>query len=222
MGPPRTPETGLPDPIVHVVAAREGGAHIARGYGRGRTNRRSHAFEVAPDGAEVTPRSFKGYTLGSYAPNNLATYSPTNITALHRPAAGSYALFDEIELRSVVSIDRSTRNPDIRDEEGQPLCDLSILGPISPFFGALSMRHVGWSSILLDNTLLIHRVIVILFSLATVVIGLLNGMRDRDYFLPFYSSFGLLVFTRFFILTVRFKELRSDLEALNTPKKSYA
>lgn len=70
------------DDVVHV-SYEDFGFQTARAYGRPRSPyapRRSSSFDVAPDGAVPTPRSFKGYTLGAYARN-----SNTAMNEVHNP-----------------------------------------------------------------------------------------------------------------------------------------
>ena len=227
-----------------MVSSKNDGAHKARGYNRGRGARRSNAFDVAPEGAEAAPRSFKGYTLGSYAPNNLAVNPPPILptppqspprSSRFRPLS-SFSLFDEIELRGATSLDRCGSNTNggggggaygndqsnVTDEEGCAVCGLSILGPLAPLLGAVTLRHVGWSSILLDSTLLIWRIILCALSLSTSVTSTVLGIRRGAYFLPFFATITTIVHLRYFALALKYRSNRDNFQLVNTPRKYFA
>ena len=220
--------------LVHVISSKDDGAHKARGYNRGRGARRSNAFDVAPEGAEAAPRSFKGYTLGSYAPNNLAVNPPPILpTSPQTPprgrfrALGSFSLFDEIELRAAASFDRhpsitNADNQTMTDEDGTALCGIAVFGPLSPLLGAVTLRHMGWSSILLDSTLLGWRLIMFAVALGTAITAGVQSIPRGAYFLPFYATIGAMVCARLLALSAKYRAQRADFEAVNTPRKYFA
>ena len=224
---------------LHIVHGADQ-AHIARGYGPSQL-RRSSAFYVAPEGAAETPRGFKGYTLRRYASNNTATLPRRHSVPLTSPTPrcddfdftaiilgedepeGSVEREAPVQVHADVQEQRvGVDDDDVVDEDGVSCCGTSVIGPMLPVVGGVSMLQVGWSGILQGSAFIWWRLLLCLFSLACCVVSLIEGHQHAAYFVAYHelgSFFGCL---GLLVMALRYRVKREESETVHTLQRAYA
>ena len=136
-----------------------------------------------------------------------------------------FSLFEEPDME-VVNIDPpaaedTQRHETLPADEEDVHVRCALIGPVFPIIGKLSLRQVGWSSILNDNTLLVWRFVQVALALAACIISGAASWKTENLFLVGVSSIAMFNAARMASLVIVYRWHRDNKKALSAPHAIY-